>query len=132
MRNSFQNYIVIDDDRTNNLICNLVISKFDKDAIIELCTEPEKALAYIKKIYSHDNCFRPTIIFLDINMPKMSGFEFLDEFLKFDAAIRECFNIYMLSSSTEDFQSKSKKYPIVKDFLSKPLTINHLKKIFKE
>ena len=62
-------------------------------------------------------------------MPAMSGFEFLDEFKKFDIEVQQQFVIYMLSSSIEDFNSQAKKYPIVADFLSKPLKSSHLEKI---
>ena len=59
----------------------------------------------------------------------MTGFEFLDEFNKFDKDIQQQFAIYMLSSSIEDFDSEAKKYPFVAGFLSKPLKIRHLEKI---
>src|SRR5690606_3355158 len=120
----------VDDDSTNNLICDFIIRKFDKDAIINLFLEPETALSYIENTYSGNSGPLPTVLFLDINMPTMSGFEFLNEFNRFDLEVKQQFYIYILSSSMEDFTSKAIKYPIVTGFLSKPLRISTLEEIF--
>ena len=130
MINSPQHYLVVDDDSTNNLICDFTIRKFDRNAIINLFLEPEKALQHIEITYSEKNNFIPTVLFLDINMPTMSGFEFLDEFKRFGLKVQQQFTVYMLSSSIEDFTSQAKKYPIVTGFLSKPLRISNLQDIF--
>lgn len=126
-----KNYIVVDDDSTNNLICDFTIGKFDKNACIDLFTDPEVALQFIGTKYAQTSNLIPTVLFLDVNMPAMSGFEFLDEFRKFNVEIQQQFTIYMLSSSIEDFNSSSKKYPLVTAFLSKPLKFSTLKKIFE-
>lgn len=64
----------------------------------------------------------PDVIFLDLNMPVMNGWQFLDEFSKI-IDIDKKTKIYILSSSVNpaDIQ-KSKEYKIVKNFISKPLT----------
>lgn len=116
MRNLQQHYLVVDDDSTNNLICDFTIRKFDKSAKIDVYLEPEKALEFIAKKYTATGKKIHTILFLDVNMPTMSGFEFLDEFKKFDIEIRNQFNIYILSSSIEDFNMQARQYPMVKDF----------------
>ena len=132
MKGQPQHYLVVDDDSTNNLICNFTIRKFDKDAKIELYLDPDLALAYIKNNYSKTGNILSTILFLDVNMPTMTGFEFLDEFKKFDSEIQDQFTVFMLSSSIEDFDSHAKKYPIVAGFLSKPLKVSHLEEIFEK
>lgn len=127
-----QNYLVVDDDSTNNLICDFTIRKFDKNATVDLYLEPEKALMYIEKKYSKTREPIPTVLFLDVNMPAMTGFEFLDEFEKFDKEVQNQFTIYILSSSIEDFDTQAKKYPIVAGFFSKPLKIEYLEKIWNQ
>lgn len=126
-----KNYIVVDDDTTNNLICDYTLRKYDKDANISLFPDPDKALIFIEEKYTSIKTPLPTMLFLDVNMPAMSGFEFLNEFMKFDPELQQQFTIYMLSSSIEDFDSSSKKYPLVAGFISKPLKFSTLKKIFE-
>lgn len=131
MISSPQHYMVVDDDSTNNLICEFTIRKFNRNAIVSSHLEPEKALLYIEEDYIGLEKPKPTIMFLDVNMPGMSGFEFLDEFIKFDEGIQKQFTIYILSSSIEDFNYQAKKYPFVAGFLTKPLRIPHLEEIWK-
>ncbi|MCY2687542.1 response regulator [Salinimicrobium sp. TH3] len=129
MINGVQHYLVVDDDSTSNLLCKLIIQKFDAKAIVASYLRPEEALEYIIEKYSKTNKSIPTILFLDVNMPTMTGFEFLDRFLKFNTEIQQQFTVYILSSSMEDFSSERKKYPSIADFLSKPLMVSHLKEI---
>ena len=129
MIDGIQHYLVVDDDSTSNLICKLIIQKFNGKAIIASYLRPEEALEYINEKYSNTEKPIPTILFLDVNMPTMTGFEFLDVFLKFSTEIQQQFTVYILSSSMEDFSSQEKKYPFIADFLSKPLMISHLKEI---
>lgn len=124
-------YLIIDDDPTSNLICEMIIRKFNNNARVDLFPDPVKALDYIRDHYYKIENKTPTILFLDVNMPEMSGFEFLDEFKDFDPEIRDQFIIYMLSSSIEDFNSQAVRYPCVSGFLSKPLKVSHLQEIFE-
>ena len=129
MINGIQHYLVVDDDSTSNLLCKLIIQKFDESAIVASYLRPEEALEYILEKYSGTNKPIPTILFLDVNMPTMTGFDFLDKFLKYSTEIQQQFKVYILSSSMEDFSSQGIKYPFIADFLSKPLMISHLKEI---
>lgn len=125
-------YIVVDDDSTNNMICDFTIKRFDKDAERQLFSIPEEALDSIKEEYSSTKEALTTILFLDINMPTMTGWEFLDFFIKFDERIKDQFSIYILSSSIEDLTEKAKTYTFIQGFLSKPLKTDNLEEIRKE
>lgn len=124
-------YLVVDDDSTSNLICDFIIKRFNSEAVIHLFTSPEEALQFMR-----DQNYTPetgiTILFLDINMPTMSGFEFLEKFKKLKKEIRTQYQIYMLTSSIEDFSSRVEEFPMVKGFLSKPINLSYLEEISLE
>lgn len=119
-------YLVIDDDSTSNLICDFTIQRFDRMAIRDLFTSPEEALIHLRK---KGNTATATILFLDVNMPTMSGFEFLRQFQKLDEEVKKQYLIYMLTSSIEDFSVQAKEFAVVKDFLSKPMKLAYLERI---
>ncbi len=118
------NYMVVDDDRTNNLICKLLIQKFDADAEIKLFLKPEEGLDYIENFVD-----KPTVLFLDVNMPTMSGWEFLDQFIAFKTEIKDKLHIYILTSAIQCFQKEKETYPFVKKILAKPLKMAYLMEI---
>jgi len=121
------NFIVIDDDSINNIVSKFTILRYNKDAEIQLFNNPELALEVIREIISQEDHQRNMVILLDINMPIMSGWEFLDEFAELGNAVNNRFSFYMLSSSIDDTDmEKSEKHELVSGFFSKPLTEKHL------
>tara|TARA_R110000868_G_scaffold20682_3_gene87186 strand:- start:9297 stop:9719 length:423 start_codon:yes stop_codon:yes gene_type:complete len=74
----------------------------------------------------------PEVIFLDLNMPIMDGWEFLDELCKIpDINLKT--KVYILSSSISSRDiAKSQEYEIVKDFISKPLTEERFSALLEE
>ena len=110
-------YVVVDDDSFNNVICRMIIEDALGEVEINEFTKPEEGLLFIQK-----NIKSPAILFLDINMPTLTGWEFLEQYEKFREEVKMQVSIYMLSSSL-DRRDKDKadanKY--VKGFISKPL-----------
>lgn len=123
------NFVLVDDDRTSLLIGKFMIQKFSQQAKVVTFIEPEIALEKIEKSFGDCTEDIQTILFLDINMPTMTGWEFLDAFNTFKPKVKEKFFIYILSSSVEDFEKKAKKYPFVCGFLSKPIKLKYLEDI---
>ena len=125
-----KSFIVVDDDPVNNFISKLAIQKYDGQAEIKLYTEPEAALAAIKATYSNTPEKGATVLFLDINMPTMTGWEFLSVFQEYGKDVLKQFTIYILSSSVEHRDlGKAESNTLVSGFLSKPLSeakIDHL------
>ena len=75
----------------------------------------------------------PDVILLDLNMPVMDGWVFLDDFVKIPNHNQDHLSFYILSSSIHPSDiEKAKNYAIVDDFISKPVTISDLKHILKE
>lgn len=72
----------------------------------------------------------PDIIFLDIRMPEMDGFQFLDELKNLPKDPLKYLNVFMLTSSLDQKDIvRSREYPMVKGFLSKPLDMLTVKDI---
>ncbi len=115
---------LIDDDEIQNLINTRVISIVSDGIEVKAFTSAENALANLKS--KQDGL--PDMIFLDINMPKMNGWDFLDAYESEENKVK----VYMLSSSinNKDIQ-KSETYDIVNGFICKPLVVEKLAEILK-
>ncbi len=119
---NLKNVIIIDDDPSNNILCKTVIKKVFPMAEIISFLNATEGLAYIAENYTGENTGQATI-FLDINMPLLSGWEFLEEFAKFPDFIKTQFTIYMLSSSIDDSdKEKAANNEFVSGYISKPLS----------
>lgn len=118
--NQILTYIIVDDDSFNNLLCKIVIEKTLGLVNIETFTLPAQALDFILNKY--ENILLPTVLFLDINMPTMTGWEFLEKFEKLSDTIKQQITLYILSSSVDERdKAKADNNKYIKGFLSKPL-----------
>ncbi len=114
-------FMVIDDDLVNNLLCTIVIEEVAPELEIKTFEVAEEGFEYIRKEYLPNKDL--TILFLDINMPIWSGWEFLDNFQTLDDTIKNHFKIYMLSSSVDPADEQRARENInVLDYLEKPLS----------
>ncbi len=115
-------FIAIDDDAVNNLISIEFLQMTIADANIKTFTNPKKALAYIVDHYAQPDSAN-VIIFLDINMPVLSGWEVLDELEHVSPEILRKTTIYMLSSSIDE-QDKlmAEKHPLISGYIPKYLS----------
>ena len=117
---TIRKYIIIDDDPTNNLICNVMLEMVLGKVDIKTFESPEDGLAFIKNEYT--KTIGQTILFLDINMPTLTGWEFMKEFERFDEQIKKQISVYILSSSVDSRdKDRAKAIKYVKGFISKPL-----------
>jgi CheY-like chemotaxis protein len=123
-------YIVIDDDVLNNMICKITLEMALGAVQVETFSNAEIALEFIRTNYEDVTDDAVTLVLLDINMPIMSGWEFLDSFDGFSEDIKKQFRIYLLSSSVDDRdKEKAKQNRNVIDYLSKPLSKDMVKRI---
>lgn len=114
----------IDDDEINNMLSVRMLGRISPDSKSTTFLNAEDAL---EAILNKNNAL-PDSIFLDINMPRMNGWEFLDQLI-----VREIYiPVYMLTSSIDPRdQEKAGSYEMVKDFISKPLREERLKLLMK-
>jgi CheY-like chemotaxis protein len=121
------NFIVIDDDRVSNVVTKFIIKKHNPEADISLFTDPESALQTVKESKEVTENQAKKIILLDINMPYMSGWDFLDELAILGNSFYEQYIIYMFSSSIDKSDiERANGHVLVSGFFSKPLKADHL------
>ncbi|GGA75821.1 response regulator [Flavobacterium palustre] len=120
--------LCVDDDPITLMLCKKVISKASFSNTIITAKNGEEALEYFDSIINKGATKElPQLIFLDLNMPVMDGWEFLDNFNTDKYSEVNSTKIVVLSSTIDpEDHEKSKKYPMVIDFLSKPITSNML------
>lgn len=121
--------MLIDDNEIDNLINHKMIEAAAVTDNIYTHTGAKSAIEFLRNVEQLDVIDQviPDIIFLDIDMPLMDGFQFLEEFEKFGNVIKEKCKIVMLTSSInpQDF-SHSKKYNSVRQYLNKPLSHDNI------
>lgn len=125
-------YLLIDDDEIFNFLHAELIRKADDDAIIDVFTSSIERLSYLSERIKNEEPV-PDFLFLDIRMPEMNGFEFLNELMKLPADKIEKIKIFMLTSSLDDRDRKTASgYAIVKGFIGKTFSIERLNEIIEE
>ena len=131
---SIPRFVVVDDDKFNNALCTMVIRKIWKEANVVTFHDPLAGFEYLMETYTGYTKEEPMILLLDINMPLMDGWEFLDRFEQVlqekNDSIAGRLVIYVLSSSVDkkDIQ-KAHLYKDVTDYIVKPITKDTISKI---
>ncbi|SDE75403.1 CheY chemotaxis protein or a CheY-like REC (receiver) domain [Mucilaginibacter pineti] len=120
----YKTCLLIDDNYIDNFVTRRILeaSHFAEQIIVR--QSPAEAINSLR-----DGVIKPDVIFLDIRMPMMSGFEFLQEYDQLGIS-KSDIKIFMLSSSLDPVdmrQSESNKY--ITQFIHKPLTIKALEEL---
>ena len=120
--------LLVDDDYDDNLYHKIIIRKMEIAESIDEVNNGLEALEYIT-----EREVPPELIFLDINMPKMNGWEFLDRYKDLDAGQKAKTVIMMLSTSANpDEIQRAKEIEEVSGFQTKPLTPESMTEILQE
>ncbi|WP_158795524.1 response regulator [Pedobacter sp. L105] len=121
--------LVIDDDDINIFIIKKIVEKTGYETNMTSKTNGQLAIDHLKQ-FIDKNQNLPDLILIDINMPILNGWEFLDSYANLN--IQKNIDMYMLSSSVyENDIERAKTYKAVKGFISKPLSIDHLVQLFE-
>ncbi len=120
-----QKIVIVDDDPPNNYLCELMIRLHHPGMDVQSFTNPVEGLAYLKSL-TLDHSF---LVLLDLNMPEMNGWQFLDEFQQKNPAA----SLYILTSSINPLdEEKAAGYSCVRGYLSKPITTENIQEILNK
>ncbi len=112
--------LIIDDSNVEIFIAQHLINKKKISEKISTFTTVEESLTYLNSIDKLEEF--PDLIFLDINMPVLNGFDFLERFLEFPNTFQEQCEVIMLTSSDDPKdKDRAMNYTVVKDYFIKPL-----------
>jgi len=118
---------LIDDDHVTNMINSRVIQNSKLATKVSVFLSAQEALARLTEMGVTDPAEFPQLIFLDIAMPGMNGWDFLDSFVKLPEPILKKCEVVVLTSSIDLFDiKKAKRYSVVRDYIIKPLNSNML------
>jgi CheY-like chemotaxis protein len=130
----FHSIMLVDDNEIDNLINQKMIESANICNRIFVHTGAKSAIEFLRNMekLAEDKLenFLPDYIFLDIDMPLMDGFQFLDEYDKLKDSTKNYCKVVMLTSSLNPMDmKKAKESKYIVNYLNKPLTQENLKKL---
>lgn len=124
------NLLVIDDDDINIFIIKKIVDKTGFDIEMTSKSNGQQAVDFLQTAITNQTAF-PDLILIDINMPVMNGWEFVEAYTTLE--VTKDVDLYILSSSVyENDIEKTKSYTNVKGFISKPLSMERLIELVKD
>ncbi len=117
--------LLVDDDNLTNLFTKFILSRYNKELEINICLNGEEAINYLQTADAP-----PDLIILDINMPLINGFEFLD--WQSQSPFQEtCVVMYSTSDREEDIK-QSLQYKQVVEYIEKPFDLQKIEVLFSK
>jgi CheY-like chemotaxis protein len=125
--------LLVDDDEPTNFLNKMILEDVNCAETVEVAESGQSALRYLENASENGSPSSPDLIFLDINMPAMNGWEFLEQYSNLDQQRKANVVIVMLTTSLNpDDRAKANKMPDVSGFETKPLTPEKLQSILKK
>lgn len=129
MREKLKCILLIDDNEADNFIHELIINESNCPEKVISVQGGREALDLLKS-NSVNNIPQPDLAFLDINMPGMSGWEFLEEYAKLGESQKCKLVLVMLTTSLNpDDENRASKINAIKGYINKPLSRESLKEV---
>ncbi len=128
----FGSVLIVDDDYASNYLTEIILIDLNIAAHIHIARNGREALNFVKENCSAKTTYCPDLILLDINMPIMDGFEFLEEFEKLPYIQSSPISVLLLTTSTnlKDVE-KAKRFKVA-GYIEKPLTEEKLLDILRD
>ncbi|MFN3999841.1 response regulator [Algoriphagus sp.] len=125
--------LLIDDDEATNFYHTIILEEEFTGVHIQSVRSAKEGLDFLLCNGKYAEYPQPGIIFLDINMPGMNGWEFLEKYNELTKDIHERSVVVMLTTSLNpDDQERAATIPVVKEFVIKPLTPDTFWKVVHE
>lgn len=123
MKQKLNCILLIDDDEPTNFLNRMVIEEMDCSKRVEVMQSAKEALKYLTNTTPEGDYPRPDLVFLDINMPAMDGWEFLEKYNQLPEDQKAKIVVVMLTTSfNPEDEMKAHKIPGISGFWNKPLT----------
>ncbi|MCC5917745.1 MAG: response regulator [Cryomorphaceae bacterium] len=123
------NLLIVDDDPIIHLISKRFLSKIGFEEGILSFMNGQEAMDFISESYQNESKY---LILLDLNMPIMNGWEFLESMRSNSLAQNENITIIVVTSSIDkEDEDRARAYEIVHDYLSKPLTLEQFEYVLE-
>jgi len=126
--------LLIDDSEATNYMNQYFFEKLDACEKVDVATNGFEALKLLKEIKEENwSEEMPELILLDIKMPVMDGFEFLENYEKLPEKMRKSvITILLTTSMSQSDRNKANNFKSVHNFLNKPLTIDSVKEVLNK
>ncbi|WP_109434996.1 MULTISPECIES: response regulator [Aquimarina] len=131
MSQNIERVCIIDDDNIYiSLVRKIIELKKLSDVVLVFNNGREALDFFLKSLGDEQKEEVPQVILLDLNMPIMDGWEFLNEFSKIRNKISEKIDLYVVSSSIDSRDiERAKAIDVVSDYLTKPIKLNDFERI---
>lgn len=123
---------VVDDDDVYRFTIEKYIQMLSSSTRVISFADGEVALNYFKEnLDTEENL--PDIVLLDVNMPIMDGWDFLNEYERIKSRLNKEIRVYLVSSSIDERdQNRSRNYPAVTDYIVKPIDEKYLERLITQ
>lgn len=126
MNKQLDSVLLVDDDEPTNFLHELIIKKSNRVKNILTAPGVDEAFGILE---SND----PELIFLDINMPGLSGWDFIEKFKDLSEVKKSKSKVVMLTTSMDPLdREKAQTYHEIKDFMNKPISLSLLEEILEK
>ncbi|WP_405327614.1 response regulator [Leeuwenhoekiella sp. LLG6367-2.1] len=126
------NICIVDDDDIYQFTMIKILESLNLSKKIILFSDGEEALDFMIGNLNRQNEL-PDVIFLDVNMPIMDGFQFMEEYIKIKPEVNKQIIIYMVSSSVDPVDiERAKSLNEISDYIIKPIKKGELVDIIKK